>query len=416
MVSVLCHNIVFWLNLTYLLFSQCRCTELGKLLSKPKSKLKVLKLDKNDLGDQCGIILGQAFQKNSTLKKLSMNEIGSSMTAIGWTAIFKGLSSNPNCVLEEINIDSTNPRITTTNLPRQNKLGKGVLALSKIKTLEEVNMRYNSSITSYGWRALLSSLIKPKNSTLTSIKLDGCNINNQAVVVLGNVLKNNSSLETLSLVGNEYITTSGWIGFFKCLTSDNFSVAELNLRDNNIDDESLDAFTSSLGNNTTLKDLNLGYNEAVSCIGWHSFFDMFKMHRSALQELNLDGNNVDDASVYSFLGTSIHDSLTSLHLEENESITAIGLRALSTLLQRPNSRLTELFLNDNGNFSHEVLIDFSFSLVGNKSLNILSLGRTNIKKRGWVALTNALCNKSSIDSTYDSNHTLQVSSPMMLCI
>lgn len=345
-----------------------------------------------------------------------MNEIGSSMTAIGWTAIFKGLSSNPNCVLEEINVDSTNPRIQTTNMPRQNKLGKGVFALSKIKTLEEVNMRYNSSITSYGWRALLSSLIKPKNSTLTSIKLDGCNINNQAVVVLGNVLKNNSSLETLSLVGNEYITTSGWIGFFKCLSSDNFSVSELNLRDNNIDDESLDAFTSSLGNNTTLKDLNLGYNEAVSCIGWHSFFDMFKTNKSALQELNLDGNNVDDASVYSFLGASIHDSLASLHLEENESITAVGLRALSTLLQRPHSRLTELYLNDNGNFSHEVLIDFAFSLVGNKSLNMLSLGRTNIKKRGWVALTNALCNKSSIDSTYDSNHTLQVSSPMMLNI
>ena len=68
---------------------------------------------------------------------------------------------------------------------------------------------------------------------------------------------------------------------------------------------------------------------------------------------------------------------------------------------------------DENNINDDTLIDFTRALEHNKTLKSLFLYQNpdddwpRITERGWEALSNLLCNKSSIMSTYNSNHTLQ---------
>ena len=100
-----------------------------------------------------------------------------------------------------------------------------------------------------------------------------------------------------------------------------------------------------------------------------------------------------------------HNSLEELHLKVNR-IGNAGCVAIATLLEDPNCNLHTL--------------DVSISAIGNEGASILAISLTNNTKLQQLSLiSNAidvsvrdvfsriLCDTSSIDSTYSSNHTLE---------
>ena len=100
----------------------------------------------------------------------------------------------------------------------------------------------------------------------------------------------------------------------------------------------------------------------------------------------------------------------SLFLERNDQITAAGFRLLSTSLQSERCCLEKL------RFGHMSIGDdtserFARALVGNKKLRILHLfgeeEETSITAAGWSALSKVLCDTSSVNATYFSNHTIE---------
>ena len=99
-----------------------------------------------------------------------------------------------------------------------------------------------------------------------------------------------------------------------------------------------------------------------------------------------------------------------MDLHYNAEVTSSGWRAISAVLQNPNSELEKLDLSCNV-IGNDVLISFANSLAGNNKLKELFLdyfeGPTSITNAGWEAFCRVLCNKSSIDSTFNSNHTLE---------
>jgi hypothetical protein len=102
-------------------------------------------------------------------------------------------------------------------------------------------------------------------------------------------------------------------------------------------------------------------------------------------------------------------SLKELDVNDNPHIPAAGWMRMSNLLQQPNSSLETLYLSSNDNhINDEVIIVFANALANNKSLSTLQFGSGRvITARGWAALSGTLCNKASIESIYNSNHTLQ---------
>ena len=101
-------------------------------------------------------------------------------------------------------------------------------------------------------------------------------------------------------------------------------------------------------------------------------------------------------------------SLKSLHLGCCGSITSQGWHTLSTLLQNHNCTLTKLDIYGNTHIDDEAVLHFANALVNNTTLTVLNLDdNMRITERGWTALSNMLCDKSSIGATYSSNHTLR---------
>lgn len=100
-------------------------------------------------------------------------------------------------------------------------------------------------------------------------------------------------------------------------------------------------------------------------------------------------------------------SLETLNLSDT-FITPSGWITFFTLLQRPGSvlgRLVKLSIMDR-NISDEVLVCIANALAANSSLKVLNFEEEGLTEIGWTAIECTLCNKSSIDTIYDSNHTL----------
>jgi len=83
-----------------------------------------------------------------------------------------------------------------------------------------------------------------------------------------------------------------------------------------------------------------------------------------------------------------------------------GWQALATLLKDPTCNLEELTLNGNQILGKR-LRSFARALAKNKKLKILDLTNNVIAAAGWDAFSDVLCDTSSINNTYNSNHTLR---------
>ena len=100
------------------------------------------------------------------------------------------------------------------------------------------------------------------------------------------------------------------------------------------------------------------------------------------------------------------NNLTQLNLNHN-FINADGCRELAKLLQRGDSTLKYLHLDDNeiGDDGVEILVD---ALQSNTSLIHLGLeGNDGISNRGQILLLKLVNDVSSINATLQSNHTLR---------
>ena len=121
-----------------------------------------------------------------------------------------------------------------------------------------------------------------------------------------------------------------------------------------------------------------------------SIINVLQSHRS-LTELTWNGIN---SSVTLNVGIS------------RTGVVNFGCHAVATLLRDPTSNLTSLTLQNN-NINNEGISILTNSLYNNTKLRELSLTR-NPHDQNVVENTfcNLLCNTSSINSTYLSNHTL----------
>ena len=110
-------------------------------------------------------------------------------------------------------------------------------------------------------------------------------------------------------------------------------------------------------------------------------------------------------TVWQALFTSLRTTtaLEELDFRYNRNVP---IRTLVHMLESPNCRLVFLYLYENGLNDNEVM-DIGTALVDNKCLKWLGLEDSTITKRGWDALSAVLCNKSSIENTFTSNHTLE---------
>ncbi|EJK52483.1 hypothetical protein THAOC_28230 [Thalassiosira oceanica] len=144
-----------------------------------------------------------------------------------------------------------------------------------------------------------------------------------------------------------------------------------------------------------------------------------------MQELNLITNRIGDDGL-DVLIQGLPASIDGLHLDENQitlarqlpllrfkelylscnALSLDGPRVITASLANPECRLEDLFLDCTavGDKGAAILAE---GVRNNQRLTLMSLNHNNITERGWNAFSSILCDASSINATYNSNHTLQ---------
>jgi hypothetical protein len=145
--------------------------------------------------------------------------------------------------------------------------------------------------------------------------------------------------------------------------------------------------------------MSIGRNECAA-------LGNFLRGSTSLQELNLFQNNIEDEGVDALVaGALVNSTLHVLYLDSNPNITARGCQRLAALLEHPNSNLEHLRLNGNG-VGDEGTHIFANALASNCKLKTLDLYNNGITAQGWSSFSKVLCNTSSIKNTFLSNHKL----------
>jgi len=151
-------------------------------------------------------------------------------------------------------------------------------------------------------------------------------------------------------------------------------------------------------------DCFLGEDDDLFSIFLRTLVDM-KNH--PLKSLELQGNAIGSDSMNNLVWTIQRccPDLEELNLQD----TNIGHRScdpLASLLRNPSSRLSSLDLWS-CSMDDDCAVILADALRHNKSLQFMSLGRNNFTAKGRKAFSTLLCNKSSIEERFSSNHTLE---------
>ena len=267
-----------------------------------------------------------------------------------------------------------------------------------------------------------------KNSNVIRLSMEECDLGVAGKNHLFNVFRDMSRLEELSIEwndpGNDNFNDDVMAGCIpslaactamRCLAlsclgfgsnscaalSANFprmtSLNELTLQRNSIDDNYVGVLVHGLAECKHLRLLDLGFN----MIGDNGLDVLVQGLPAGVVNLNLEWNEVTLARQLSML------RFEALNLGGNP-LSCDGPRIIAASLANPECRLEALYLYGI-NIGDEGAATLAGSLRGNQRLTRMSLPTSidNITETGWHAFSPILCDTTSIDATYNSNHTLQ---------
>ena len=234
-----------------------------------------------------------------------------------------------------------------------------------------------------------------------------CDIGTDGWSRLGCFFENNRNLSTLT--SKDYEIGQGALNLANTLCQvKHSSLKDLNIMGADMNDEQLAVITEALRFLPELDYLNLESNNIgrSGCVALGNALGRLPA-LNRIEILHLNGNALDDEAVQALAAGVVNCSnLTTLSLEHNHLITAAGLRSLSPLFQ--SCCLSYLFL-DGINFGDEGMIALAEGLVGNETFKELTfdIDAASITSVGWSAFSKLLCDTSTINNTYLSNHTLK---------
>ena len=264
---------------------------------------------------------------------------------------------------------------------------------------------------------LSSFLSKKKNNergTLKHLSLDGTRgdhpIDDYNASYLITTLSRYHCIETLTL-NFTTINERSSHALSNMLRDESCTLKELTLEYNEFDDEESPIIAEGIRGNSTLETLNLRGSNAVTSDGWKHFFNILRPATlGALHTLCLDKNNINDEVVTIFMEVFANNNiLKELDLGNNTSITTVGWQALASLFLNTNSAIEKISIaNESSSFDDDAAIAWAnaLSISKNATLKEMWFSPRGITSRGWLGLENLVCNKTSVDTLYDSNHTL----------
>ena len=283
--------------------------------------------------------------------------------------------------------------------------------IARNQSIQDVNLY---SLSSDGFAAILRTL-----GNLT--QLEGLTIwsrpANDCVALIGTLLESGVKLKRLTPVFSDDPADTGIVTIARGLRNIGSSLEELDLSSNDIGNDDLLTLAAALSDCPRIKKLDLyenGFSMARS--GLAALSRWLQTAGIQLDRLTVSDCDIDDEGLQAMIGGAVNHC-KHLCLSYNRRITASGFRLLATALQSERCCVEKIELLDMG-FVDDVSIGDDGSealargLIGNKTLRNLHLifeleeDISSITASGWSSFTKALCDTSSVNNTYLSNHTL----------
>jgi hypothetical protein len=305
------------------------------------------------------------IENNTNLRIIQLNEGTSSMLS----SLALALSSCKNKRLEAIDLNS---------IESGSDFGEMFASLTAYNNLYEIAVR-DSSIELKGWMAL-SELLQNPTSKIHKLELQGTTLDDDCITTLSISLIRNNSVKLLNMRINPEVSATGVGKFCEVLSHRSCTIENLKIGDDIMDIN----FTTNLGDalavNTSLK--YLSWNDPLPLEGLRGFAQCLRNPISSLEELDLSNCGINDE----------------------------GLIVLIRAVQGSVS-LKQLLFGGNLVTKRGLMVIFNSLLNGGLTLEVLDLHENDINfdaltEEHWRVLCRALCDNSSIDSTFCSNHTL----------
>jgi hypothetical protein len=284
--------------------------------------------------------------------------------------------------------------------------------------IEFLNMQM--PIGRIGFGPLVALLLNPR-SNLTVLNLSMTLFDDGGVNILSAGLNDNRTLSHLDLGGNPNITQSGWQAIFASLQMPFFSLENLHLWGNDVNDAALLSLSSALRHSTTLKILQLDgsisareESDSASVIAKAAWRDLFagvvQSTTCTLECLQLSACNVNDDVLQLLINTiARNDRLREVNLSHNPGVTDAGWEAFSAVLRNPTlmSVLEELDLGLNS-INDCAVASFAGPLVANNRLRALDLSNNPfVTPAGWETFSTVLRNPiSALEHLHLNNNSI----------
>jgi len=194
------------------------------------------------------------------------------------------------------------------------------------------------------------------------------------------------------------------LGSIKSKSLQNVILADCILHDGSID------IITSLSMHPGLEHLDLNGNR-LSTNGCLALSTLLQNSCTKLQYLYIENNEIDDEGIDALAPALEICTLPTLRLGNNLSVTTRGWRRFASILEAPTCSLKTLYILGR-NVDDEAVVTLTSALANNHKFKILGLRRmgmptnSSITEKSWEALAKLLCDTSSINSTFLSNHTL----------
>jgi len=168
-----------------------------------------------------------------------------------------------------------------------------------------------------------------------------------------------------------------------------------------------------LENNCNLTTLKLWGIPAGNNDGIRELASALSSCTHRLETLSIRDCSIEDGAPFEQLVAALipnqvgqNPTLGELDLSMN-NIGRNGCSVLATMLRNPRCRLNRLDLSTNG-IDDEGVTSLADGLTKNDKLAVLNIAKGNpITNNGWTVIAKILCNKSCINKTFLSNHSLQ---------
>mmetsp|Transcript_3414 Transcript_3414/g.5635 ORF Transcript_3414/g.5635 Transcript_3414/m.5635 type:complete len:553 (-) Transcript_3414:71-1729(-) len=321
---------------------------------------------------------------------------------LGWLAYFIGRSES----LRELTIDGL---YKDEDEGREHRMVHALSgAIARSRSIQQVSV---DILSNDGFATIARSLVNLTQLERFYYRSINSNDRINDCVMIGSLLESGINLKKLSLPFCN-IGYAGVAALANGLTSIGSSLKVLDLSHNDIDSEALSTLVAALAHCTCLEILDISGNDfSMAAAELRSLSDWLQIAALTLDDFGLRWCSVSDEGMQALIEGAM-DNYKGINLQYNHNITASGWRCLSTSLQSERCHLEKLVLSymDIEDDGAKVL---ARGLVGNKVLKCVHLcfddeDHISITPAGWSAFSNVLCDTSTVNNTYLSNHTLQV--------